>query len=199
MKNIYYIGREETCDILLQDDTNLISRIHAILRVRKGGRYTISDQSMNGTFVNGVRISPGVEVPVSRTDVINFAQVIDFEWDLIPDIAKKRKILAFSVAGGLLLLAALCWGGIKLFKGKQTRYYDDFYQESQVSTPKDTTKTDTLRTPPVEPPADPVKPVEPKKPVTKGAAKTPASKPAPKEEQPQADPTPEEQTTNAIF
>ena len=120
MKNVYYIGRDDSCDIILQDDSNVISRTHAILRVGKGGRYTISDQSMNGTYINGIRISSGVEVPVSRTDTISFAHLVDFDWSLIPNTAKRTRIILFSIVAGLLLIATLCWGAVKLFGDRQT-------------------------------------------------------------------------------
>ena len=119
MKNVYYIGRDESCDIILQDDSNVISRTHAILRVGKGGKYTISDQSMNGTYVNGIRISSGVEVPISRTDNISFAHLVEFDWSLIPNTAKKTRVVVFSILGGLILIGALCWGSVKLFGNKQ--------------------------------------------------------------------------------
>lgn len=119
MKNVYYIGRDDSCDIILQDDSNIISRTHAILRVGKGCKYTISDQSMNGTYVNGIRISSGVEVPVSRTDIISFAHLVDFDWSLIPNQAKKTRIIVLSVIGGLIIIGALCWGAVKLFGEKQ--------------------------------------------------------------------------------
>lgn len=119
MKNVYYIGRDESCDIILQDDSNVISRTHAILRVGKGGKYTISDQSMNGTYVNGIRISSGVEVPISRTDIISFAHLVEFDWSLIPNPAKRTRVVVFSILGGLILIGALCWGAVKLFGNRQ--------------------------------------------------------------------------------
>lgn len=107
---LYSIGRDEFCDIVLYDHTNEVSREHAILKEGKGGRYTICDRSMNGTYVNGIRIEPGVEVPVTRDDIVSFAHVVDLDWAQIPDNAgkRRRKIIWFSV-GGALLLAALCW------------------------------------------------------------------------------------------
>lgn len=110
MKSIYTIGRDASCDIILQDPSNVVSRVHATLRVGKRGKYTISDQSMNGTYVNGIRIAQGVEFPVSRKDVISFAHQLDFDWSLIPNVALRRKIVVFSIIAGLLLAGALGYG-----------------------------------------------------------------------------------------
>lgn len=127
MNNIFYsIGRDESCDIVLYDHTNEVSREHAFLKEYKGGHYTICDRSKNGTYVNGIRIESGVEVPVTREDIVSFAHVVDLDWTQIPDNAgkRRRKIIWFSV-GGALLLAALCWlvltlagpKGSAIFKG----------------------------------------------------------------------------------
>lgn len=67
---VYSIGREHGCDILINDNTDVISRRHAVLNVSPSGKMTIVDQSHNGTYVNGIRISPNVPVPVTRKDNI---------------------------------------------------------------------------------------------------------------------------------
>lgn len=107
MNDFFSIGRDCSCDIVLHDDSNVISRVHAFLRVRRNGTYTISDQSMNGTFVNGIRITSGVEVPVSRKDIITFAQVEDLDWTLIPNPMKRRRTILFFSMSGLVLVALL--------------------------------------------------------------------------------------------
>lgn len=84
MKTIYSIGRDPGCDIYLVDDKNLISRNHAILKIGKGGKYFIIDQSLNGTYINGIKISQGVQVPVSRKDVVSFAHVAELDWSQVP-------------------------------------------------------------------------------------------------------------------
>ncbi|MBR5480333.1 MAG: FHA domain-containing protein, partial [Bacteroidaceae bacterium] len=33
MKKIYTIGREESCDIVIPDQTDVVSRLHATLRI----------------------------------------------------------------------------------------------------------------------------------------------------------------------
>ena len=90
MKRIYTIGRDPQCDILIQDVRGVVSRVHAVLRVESNGKMYIKDQSMNGTYINGMRVTANVEIPVSRKDVINFANVMDLDWTIIPNPAKKR-------------------------------------------------------------------------------------------------------------
>lgn len=84
MKKIYTIGREESCDIVIPDNSDVISRLHATIRIESEDKIYITDQSRNGTYVNGMKISSNVEVPVSRKDVISLAHIVDFDWSLIP-------------------------------------------------------------------------------------------------------------------
>ena len=80
----YSIGRESGCDIIINDSTDVISRRHAILNVSPTGKMTIIDQSQNGTYVNGIRISSNVPVPVTRKDNISFAHVSRLDWNMVP-------------------------------------------------------------------------------------------------------------------
>ncbi len=82
---VYSIGREIGCDIVINDSTDVISRRHAVLNVSPSGKMTIIDQSHNGTYVNGIRISSNVPVPVTRKDSISFAHVAPLNWDQIPN------------------------------------------------------------------------------------------------------------------
>lgn len=82
---VYSIGREIGCDIMINDSTDVISRRHAVLNVSPSGKMTIVDQSHNGTYINGIRISPNVPVPVTRKDSISFAHVAPLNWDQIPN------------------------------------------------------------------------------------------------------------------
>lgn len=77
MKKIYTIGREEGCDIVIPDNSDVISRLHATIRIESEDKIYITDQSRNGTYVNGMKISSNVEVPVSRKDVISLAHIVD--------------------------------------------------------------------------------------------------------------------------
>lgn len=118
MKTIYSIGRDEASDIVLWDDNNVISRTHAFIRIGKGGQYTITDQSMNGTYVNGMKIASGVEVPVKRSDSISFAHQAELDWSQIPNPARKKRFVLLIV---LVAVVALCFGvcfAYQAIKGK---------------------------------------------------------------------------------
>lgn len=97
----YSIGREETCNITLYDPSNLVSRRHATLNV-DGSKMTITDHSSNGTYINGIRITSGTPVPVTRRDVVSFAQTCELDWKRIPNSTKKiwiAIIIALAVIG----------------------------------------------------------------------------------------------------
>lgn len=104
----YSIGREETCNIRLYDTSNMVSRRHATLNVN-GNKMTITDHSSNGTYINGIRITSGTPVPVTRKDVVSFAQTCELDWKLIPNPAKKiwiSVVLALLVIGSGLAIAS---------------------------------------------------------------------------------------------
>lgn len=99
----YSIGRDESCNIIVNDPTQLVSRRHAILNVN-GRKMTIVDSSSNGTYINGIRITPGVPVPVTRKDVISFAQVSELDWKCIPNESRRNMgIIAATIAAVLMV------------------------------------------------------------------------------------------------
>ena len=87
----YSIGRDLNCDIVINDSTDVISRRHALLNITPSGKMTIIDQSSNGTYVNGIKISPNVPVPVTRKDTISLAHVAKLDWALVPDEGRSMK------------------------------------------------------------------------------------------------------------
>lgn len=105
---VYSIGREHGCDILINDNTDVISRRHAVLNVSPSGKMTIVDQSHNGTYVNGIRISPNVPVPVTRKDNISFAHVVRLDWNQVPK--GNSAILRYVVIGVVALVTVI--GGV---------------------------------------------------------------------------------------
>ena len=107
---VYSIGREENCDIIIDDRTDVISRRHAALNVTSLGKMTIVDYSHNGNYVNGIRISPNVPVPVTRKDNISFAHVARLDWHVIPNI--QAKIIRYVILGivAILLVIGGVWG-----------------------------------------------------------------------------------------
>ncbi len=66
------IGRHERCDLLLPATADGVSRVHARFQFDAGeSRWRLSDlNSRWGTFVNGVRVAPGREVPLSDGDLV---------------------------------------------------------------------------------------------------------------------------------
>ena len=80
----YSIGRDLNCDIVINDSTDVISRRHALLNITPSGKMTIIDQSSNGTYVNGIRISQNVPVPVTRKDIVSLAHVAKLDWNQVP-------------------------------------------------------------------------------------------------------------------
>lgn len=113
MKKIYTIGRDEGCDIVVPDSTDIISRLHATIRIESNDRIYITDQSRNGTYVNGMKMSSNVEIPVSRKDVVSFAHIYNLDWDLIPKQkggVVKTVLIVFSCLAVLAVAAYLIFG-----------------------------------------------------------------------------------------
>lgn len=122
----YSIGREETCNVIVNDPTQMVSRMHATLNV-DGRKMTIVDNSTNGTYINGIRIQKGSPVPVTRKDVVSFAQVAELDWKCIPnDSGKALGIVAAVVAGCVLVggVTAYFLTRDKVENGKQAQVED---------------------------------------------------------------------------
>ena len=113
MSKIYTIGRDETCDIIIDDTTDVVSRTHATLKSKGKGKLMLVDQSRNGTYVNGIRMTANEEIPVTRKDVISFAHVHDLDWTKVPEdgssITRKIMVLLFALA----LIAVISFGLIQ--------------------------------------------------------------------------------------
>ena len=105
----YTIGRDTSCDIVINDSTDVVSRRHALLNVVSAGKMTIVDQSSNGTYVNGIRIASNVPVPVTRKDMISLAHVAKFDWNMVP---KSKRPVQYAVFGlvGVLIVAGVAYG-----------------------------------------------------------------------------------------
>lgn len=99
----YTIGREESSNIIISDPSKMVSRHHATLTVN-GTKMTIMDHSSNGTFINGIKISSNTPVPVTRKDVVSFANIYDLDWNQIPNPANKIVVICSSV---LIAIAAI--------------------------------------------------------------------------------------------
>lgn len=107
---VYSIGREPGCDIMVNDNSNVVSRRHAVLNVSSTGKMTITDLSHNGTYVNGMRIATNVPVPVTRKDNISFAHVARLDWALVPNpFAYIKYVIAAVVAIILIVVGIICF------------------------------------------------------------------------------------------
>lgn len=131
----YSIGRDPGCNIVINDCTDVVSRRHAILNVSSNGKMTITDQSSNGTYVNGIRITPNVAVPVTRKDIISLAHVAQLDWDSIPK-SNNWKIYVISALSILLI------GGISYFFINQD-YNNNINKEEDTTIAIDTLKNNT--------------------------------------------------------
>lgn len=112
MNKVYTIGRDETCDIIIIDSSDVVSRVHATLKSNGNGKYTLVDQSRNGTYVNGIRMSTNEEIPITRKDVVSFAHVQDLDWDQIPEDKKGRKTIIILVIS-FIAITAIAYGIIR--------------------------------------------------------------------------------------
>lgn len=119
MKKIYTIGRDESCDIVIPDSTDVISRLHATIRVEPNDKIFIIDQSRNGTYVNGMKMSSNVEIPVSRKDVVSFAHIYNLDWNLVPkhkgNVFKGILISLFSI----VIMTGIAYTVIRYFNNRQ--------------------------------------------------------------------------------
>lgn len=104
MNRVYTIGRDPSCDIVISDSTDVVSRVHATLKVKGHGKFVLVDQGRNGTYVNGIRMSPNEEIPVTRKDAVSFAHVADLDWNQVPKEKSKRLMWG--------IVAVVCLAGI---------------------------------------------------------------------------------------
>ena len=178
----YSIGRDLGCDIVINDTTDVVSRRHAVLTVASSGKMTLTDLSSNGTYINGIKMTPNVAVPVSRKDSISFAHVATLDWNMIP---KPKGWLTWLIIG-LCAVAVATIAAMLFTQHGQPSAPDNGVVTDTLAMPADSTAimdsiaADTL----ANPKADTVKP-QPKK---KDKAK--------KQEQPESQP--EEQPADTV-
>lgn len=96
------IGRNNACDIIIPDTTDLVSRKQAIITCSFFGKMVLYDTSNNGTYVNGKRLKEGEGVRVTRKDKVNFARIADLNWNDVKDPYYKTKL--YSILAGVVLL-----------------------------------------------------------------------------------------------
>lgn len=138
---VYSIGRGQDCDIVIADNSDVVSRHHAVLTIFPSGKMCITDQSTNGTYVNGIKISPNVAVPVTRKDSVSFAHVSKLDWKLVP---KFTPVWVWGIVG-IVVAVVLYFSGSGVINIIKKHKPDTPIVENNVS-PKDSTGTakDTL-------------------------------------------------------
>ena len=108
------IGRGEDCNIVLPE--NVISRRHAILKIHATGKMELIDMGQNGTFVNGIKLTPNIPYPVTRKDVVSFAHVRQLDWSLVPN---TMRIYRYIALGAVLAVAIVVPFALTMIVGKK--------------------------------------------------------------------------------
>lgn len=145
------IGRGDGCNIYIDDES--MSRRHAIIKIPTFGGMEIVDMSKNGTSVNGIRLRPNVPFPVSRKDVVNFADVAQLDWSKVPDPLKYYKLGALIV-GGLIVLLLAIWLAKSLFSGSKEEPVKPAIEQVEKSVPPSEQQVETTKDEPAEEAAD---------------------------------------------
>lgn len=101
------IGRNNACDIIIPDTSDLVSRKQAVLTYSFWGKMVLYDTSNNGTYVNGQKLENGKGLRVSRKDKINFARIADLDWNEVKDPYKKTKIISAICTIAIIVIAFL--------------------------------------------------------------------------------------------
>ena len=188
MKKVYTIGRDPQSDIVINDNTDVVSRLHATIRI-EGSKMFLIDQSQNGTYVNGMRMSVNEEIPVSREDTISFANVAELDWTLLPDPKKAQMRTIGIVVAALIAIAAIVFGVLYFMdnKDKTTKEEPNTTITTDSTTvsndeEENTVESDTI---PVETVTTPKEPT----PSTPSGGKKKGSNKEKKEEQPKEEKT----------
>lgn len=113
------IGREADNQIVLNDPTDVTSRHHAVLMIMSNGKMTITDQSANGTYINGQRISPNVPVPVTRKDTISFAHQCTLDWERVPKSGQWLTYVFIGLAVAAVATLAIIFGSKLINKNEK--------------------------------------------------------------------------------
>lgn len=91
------IGRNpQEANIVLS--SQYVSNYHAEIILLDNGDMFLVDKSTNGTFLNGLRLSPGKEVAIKRGDNIMLADV-PLDWNLIDPIKVPKDVKVIKGVG----------------------------------------------------------------------------------------------------
>ena len=188
MKKIYTIGRDPQSDIVINDNTDVVSRLHATIRI-DGSRMFLIDQSQNGTYVNGMRMSANEEIPVTREDTVLFANVAELNWALLPDPKKTQMRTIGIVFAALITVATIVFSVLYFMDDKGKTFNEEpsttLTTDIDTSSVKDenTVESDTIPVETITTPAEDVIPSTPTSGKKKGGNMTKEKKEKqPKEE-----------------
>ena len=113
-KHSITIGTNPDNKIQIYNDK--VSRYHAKIKIDKNCSIFINDQSSNGTYVNGSRISKNTDFPIKRGDRVSFANVQELDWKKIPKCGLKPIYFILPIFLTLLVgLGIYCKDELKRF------------------------------------------------------------------------------------
>ena len=101
------IGRNNACDIIIPDTSDLVSRKQAVLTYSFWGKMVLYDTSNNGTYVNGQKLENGKGLCVTRKDKVNFARIADLDWNEVKDPYRKTKIISAICTLAMIVIAVV--------------------------------------------------------------------------------------------
>lgn len=143
------IGRSTDCDIVINDQTDNVSRRHAVITFDLFGRMTISDTSSNGTFINDQRMLKGASLPVTREDKVRLGKAWILDWNTISDPTKGiRRFLIIAIAAILIAVAGICT--YSLVGGDSTGKVDSEIKDKEEKNDTTWNKEDTQNNRPFE-------------------------------------------------
>lgn len=196
MKKVYTIGRDPQSDIVINDNTDVVSRLHATIRI-DGSKMFLIDQSQNGTYVNGMRMSANEEIPVTRKDTISFANVTELNWALLPDPKKTQTRTIGIVIAALIAVAAIVFSVLYFMDDKSKTHNEE--PSTTVATDsaaissddENTVESDTIPVETITTPAEEVIPSTPAGSKKKGGNMTKEKKEEKPKEEKKETPKPE--------
>jgi serine phosphatase RsbU (regulator of sigma subunit) len=102
------IGRNEKCDIRMPATAEGVSRRHAMLRWESGQWHLADLNSRWGTYLNGTRLDPDKEIPISEGDLIGVGQ-----WTLSLATSAERRTLRSQDDVGQTIVTSPASQGIR--------------------------------------------------------------------------------------
>ena len=96
----WLIGKADDCDIVLTTDT--VSSHHCRLTRTATGFALEDNDSTNGTYVDGIKLTAFQAVPVTQQNTITLGRNVPFPWDQVPALrtGTKRVVTGSSITVG---------------------------------------------------------------------------------------------------